>query len=100
MSEIKFKPIRGKQNVILDMPYLDGAVYFTSDTGRIYMDSDSKNKIPLGGQSGEGGNSGIFYGTRKMPAQPEAKIIFTLDDIEGDVLPSVDDLILNAPDGC
>lgn len=99
MDKIRFIPVRGLEENILSMDYADGSVYFATDTKRIYLDANDKNKIPMGGA----GNSSIYYGTRKpleSDTEEGSQIIFKLgDDLEGVVLPGKNDLILNAPNG-
>lgn len=58
MNNTIFTPVRGIESTVLSMPYHDGYVYFTTDTKKIYLDTDGKNKMPMGG------NSGIYYGVR------------------------------------
>ena len=99
MDKIRFIPVRGLEENILSMDYADGSVYFATDTKRIYLDANDKNKIPMGGA----GNSSIYYGTRQpleSDTEEGSQIIFKLgDDLEGVILPDKDDLILNAPNG-
>ena len=99
MDKIRFIPVRGLEENILSMDYADGSVYFATDTKRIYLDANDKNKIPMGGA----GNSSICYGTREpleSDTEEGSQIIFKLgDDIEGVILPDKNDLILNAPNG-
>lgn len=98
MDNVRFIPVRGEEETILNLPYQDGKIYFTTDTKRIYMDAKGQAKIPLGGA----GNSGIFYGIKELTdAEKEEELLtFNLADIEGDTMPNVDDLVLNTPDGC
>lgn len=98
MDEVRFIPVRGEEEVILAMPYVDGKVYFATDTKRIYIDARGQSKIPMGGA----GNSGIYYGTKTLTEEEKetAIITFTLAEIEGAELPNIDDLVLNASDGC
>ena len=49
MDKIRFIPVRGLEENILSMDYADGSVYFATDTKRIYLDANDKNKIPMGG---------------------------------------------------
>ena len=98
-----FNPILGSEKRVLAQDTSPGAVYFTTDTRKIYLDIDENHaKLPMGG------NIGLFYGKMKLtiPAPPEQKEFnFSLDDIiknadDSLVLqPNVNDLILNQ-DGC
>jgi hypothetical protein len=64
MSEIKFTPIRGKEKTILNMSKQDGNIYFATDTGSIYLDTQESNKIPIGGNG-----VSLFYGNDSSPQQ-------------------------------
>ena len=44
----KFKPVYGSSEKIQELAYLEGAVYFESDSGRILVDFDNE-RIPFGG---------------------------------------------------
>ena len=103
MSErVKFTPIRGIEDTILSMPFVNGQIYFATDTGKIYLDcydSDhiQKNKLSVGG-----GGVSLVYGYDSSPIptpEQEGEVYFTLqlETLENNV--SVNDLILNV-DGC
>lgn len=101
MSSTPFRVVRGLEENIINSKYMDGYVYFATDTKKIYLDANGEEKIPMGG------NSGIYYGTKVMEETPDTGQIefdFSLYDIEQDedrlVIPQEDDLILNIPDGC
>lgn len=111
MDTAKFRPVRGLEAKIQAAPITPGYVYFATDSKKIYLDTEDPNtgatsrilmsSVSSGG-GGSGGNSGIFYGIREV-SEDEAEIdvlTFTIANIEGDLLPSVDDLIINAPDSC
>ena len=57
MSKINFSPARGLEESVLSHRYTEGMIYFATDSGRIYLDADGENKIPLGG-----GGVSIIYG--------------------------------------
>ena len=93
-----FRPVRGEEHKIKAANPTEGFLYFATDTKKIFMAKDGQF-IPMGG------NSGVYYGSRELSdAEKEdtelTTFIFTTDDIEGDQVPNVDDLILNIPDGC
>lgn len=103
MSNIKFRPVQGSESTLRAMGYNEGYVYFATDTKKIYLDTEGKEKVPMGG------NSGIYYGKMTLPEVPEAgqkQFTFTAFDIDGNIdldnlnIPNVNDLILNVPDGC
>ena len=91
------------------MGFHDGFVYFATDTGKIYMDYTDADgvdhaRVPFGGGSGgSGSNSGIFFANKELTDDEklDTEIFFDMNiDIEGNTYPEVDDLILNASDGC
>jgi len=65
MGNIPFRVVRGYESDILSKEYHDGFLYFTTDTKKIYLDSDNKSKIPMGG------NSGIYYGNMVLEETPD-----------------------------
>lgn len=107
MSQIKypFNPQLGTEEAVLKQNPSKGAVYFTTDTRKIYLDFDEmKAKIPMGG------NIGLFYGKMELSSPPidgQTEFSFNaIDDIVGNdveeskiLIPNVNDLILNS-DGC
>lgn len=98
MADVRFVPVVGTEQQIKAEKQTDGQVYFATDTHKIYLDTEKDNKLPMGGA----GNSGIYYGTKELTDEEKEleEIQFTLlNDIEGEELPSQDDLVLNA-DGC
>ena len=95
MSENKhaFRPVRGTEERIKAQEAIEGYVYFTTDTKKIYQGLNG-TFVPMGG------NSGIYYANRTL-SEEEAEadtIDFYGSDIEGENLPQEDDLILNAQD--
>lgn len=97
---LAFIPVQGKEEKIknLHKQAKDGYVYFATDTKKIYC-----------GKNGEfismGGNSGIYYGNREFSEDEtntdQTSFIFDINQnhIEGDQIPTINDLILNEPDG-
>ena len=98
MSNNRFQPVKGLEETILHMPYKEGYLYFATDTKMIYLDANKQNKIPMGGTSSTG--SGIILGTRSISFEEsqEEVLVFTLDQVNIDYLPSIDAIILNEPD--
>lgn len=98
-----FNPAMGQEDTILNQDYQAGAIYFATDTRKIYLDAmDGKSKMPMGG------NIGLFYGDMKLeipPVDGQEEFEFSITDIIGNesgdkiLCPNVDDLILNS-DGC
>ena len=96
MGNTPFRVVRGKENAILNMPFVEGYVYFATDTKRIYMDAylnnEEQNKLSMGG-----GNSGIYYASKNFTDSSDTS--FALIDIEGNELPNKNDLIINYNSG-
>lgn len=96
-DKVRFVPIRGLESQVLSQPKTNGQVYFTKDTGKIYLDISNTERILIG-------NSGIsiFYtneaNVRENP-DTKAGYILTLTEIENYENCHVDDLILNQADG-
>ena len=53
MSNVPFRVVRGEEIAIMNKPFVEGCVYFATDTKRIYMDAylngEPQNKLPMGG---------------------------------------------------
>lgn len=96
MNKTAFIPIRGAENKILSMPYQDGYLYFTTDTRKIYFDTNNNNKMPISA------GCNIYYGHKEISSAEanEDNIYFSIEDIESDTCPNENDLILNMTDGC
>ena len=56
MSNITFRPVRGKDSVIQSQSLCEGNIYFASDTGKIYLDT-STERVLMGGAG-----ASIYYG--------------------------------------
>ena len=108
MSNKMFTPVRGTEAKIAGkvMGFNDGYIYFATDTGKIYMDYTDADgaqhaRVSFGGGAGGGGNnSGIYYANQEVADKANPELAFEIDSIESESLPSVDDLIINAADGC
>lgn len=55
MAAPKFRPYRGKDSTIQEIPYSNGYVYFATDTGRIYLDYNGE-RLTMGGNG-----ASLFY---------------------------------------
>ena len=93
----EFYPVQCTQEVLDGLTPAEGYLYFTTDTKKIYL-GKSNGMLPMCA------SSGIFYGTKQIDyddsgSAPDPNVLFTIDEIEGDDNPEVDDLILNV-DGC
>ena len=96
-TRIPFRPVRCLESDLESMTPVNGHVIFTTDTRKIFAVIDDEFRMM-------GGSSGVFYGQRHLTdaeKYDKDKIMFSFlpSQIDGDELPSVDDLILNIPDG-
>ena len=99
MSKIHFRPVQGPEEKIKAYPQSDGYFYVATDTGRVYLDTATENKMPIGSSGVQ-----VIYGTDN-----NVEIEYDADEnpIAYLILLSklsitnchVDDLILNL-DGC
>ena len=102
MSEkFRFDPVRSSEEVILQLPFNNGSIYFATDTGRVYMDcldnGEQKNKLPVGG-----GGVSLIYGNDENPiaaSEEEDNVLFSLELLQLEEKARENDLILNS-DGC
>ena len=95
MSDIPFSVYKGLENKILNSPKVLGAMYFATDTRKIYY-CDGSSFISMGG------NSGIYYGNFELEINDSEDVNFTIspNEIDGDSTPNENDLIFNMLDGC
>lgn len=103
-TQVTFRPYRGTEEKIKNLPYRDGAIYFSTDTKKIFLDVNNIAKVSMGG------NSTFYYGKMIFSETPdEGQIEFTFniqndleintDITENLVTPNIGDLIINIPDG-
>ena len=93
-----FLPISGPDELIAAQTPHGGELYFTTDTQKIYLGMSDGKKLLMGY------DTGIFYGEKEIPknltgSPANPNVSFYLNEITGDRLPLVGDLILNI-DGC
>lgn len=95
-NKLPFRPVIGTSEQILKQTPQPGYVWFATDTKKIYY-SDDSSFLSMGG------NTGIYYGKKQLTHDEQYGDLsifnFLPSDIDGEVLPSVNDLILNIPDG-
>ena len=91
-----FRPVLITEEQLKTNDVIDGFLYFATDSRKIYL-GDNDEYLSMGG------NSGVYYGIRE-PEEGEEDLESTLFNfaisyqIEGDMIPNIDDLILNTPD--
>lgn len=95
-----FRPVMVTEKKIVDDKLIGvpGYVYFTSDTHKIFL-GEQDGSIKQMSES-----KGVFYGKKEIEEDnsgntPNPIVEFSKEEIEGEKLPEVDDLILNI-DGC
>ena len=96
MSKIPFRPVKGTEEQIANIPISSGQFYCATDTGKIYLDAKGK-RIPMGGSG-----VSIYYGS-VSGLEPDSETdfyYFPKDNLENDKqTPKIDDIILNINDG-
>lgn len=102
-NECRFYPVQCSDETFQGLAAQEGHVYFVTDKKKIYLGKNGE-KIPMCA------SSGIFYGKKVVEYddsgnKPDPEVTFLYDEIEGEDIPEVDDLILNigtedASDGC
>lgn len=93
MSNIAFRPVRGKENSILAMDISEGCAYFAEDTGKIFIDTATE-RIPMGGSG-----AAIYYGKATDVVENESTSYYDYPIIgleDQKVSPKIGDIILNS----
>ncbi len=92
MSKIPFQPVRTTEDGIKTIAQQEGRVYFTSDSGCIYMDT-ATDRVRMGSAG-----ISIYYGTATLETGEEiTSYTISKDDVQGKA--GVSDLIFNADGG-
>ena len=91
-DKIPFIPAYGTEDKIAKQSYSEGHIYFSTDTRKIYLDTN-ESRLSMGG------NTGIYYGKIDFGTFEGPEFEFTINDIEDYKEPNVGDLIINT-DGC
>lgn len=102
-NELRFYPVQCSDETFQGLAAQDGHVYFVTDKKKIYLGKNGE-KIPMCA------SSGIFYGKKAIEYDdsgnmPDPEVTFLFDEVEGEDVPEIDDLILNIgttdmSDGC
>lgn len=92
-----FRPVIGQEENILSISPTNGFVYFATDTQKIFL-GDNDEFVPMSS------SKGFYYGKKDIDkvedgSEQPKEVYFTIDDLESNKLPEIDDLILNI-DGC
>ena len=96
-GKVRFNPVQCTEDMLKQLAPTPGYLYLTTDTKKIYLGTQ-KEKLPMCA------TSGFFYGTKEIEPDNSGNEIspyveFYFNEIEGEDIPEVDDLILNV-DGC
>lgn len=93
-----FIPVQGSELQISKTEELEGRLYFATDSGKMYLDTN-KGRIKVGG-SGDGSSTGvgIHYGNAKKPVK-NGELYSILKTEVQESFPALGDLILNSDGG-
>ena len=91
-----FTPVQASEAQIKDLELQNGWLYFATDSGRMYLDTDTK-RISVGGG---GGGVAIYYGNTEEPEKDEEADRYSIPrtDVPDSSL-QIGDLILNSDGG-
>ena len=94
-DRITFKPVRGFEEELMNIPVTEGLVLFATDTGKMWMDTRNE-RVPLGGS----GASLIYaQSTPQAVADDDGNYFYIIspDDLdEPELKVQINDLILNS----
>lgn len=78
MATPKFRPYRGTDKMIQSKPYQPGYVYFSTDTGKIYLDYED-SRITMGGNG-----ASVYYASDESVTEDKVSGRFqiSLDDLD------------------
>lgn len=87
-----FRPVQGSDEKVRSLPYTEGYVYFATDTGKMYLDAEGQDKIPLGGS----GAAVMYANSTDVVERADGTYIIPYSDLESEAAtPKEDDLIIN-----
>lgn len=116
-NKVRFTPYRGTNQVIEQMPCVDGALYFAYDTGKIFLDKEVQEngeaivkRFLMSSSGGGSGDNGFFYSEADEDKGTLVKENPNVDDYDDPyyfiyrsafsesilALPDVDSLIINS----
>ena len=90
---VLFNPVRGTEAGIAKMAVTDGNVYYATDSGKMYIDTD-KQRIAMGAAG-----AAIYYGEAADLVMDENTEMYTIPGTAVKGTPKVGDLILNSDGG-
>ena len=94
MEYTPFRPVRCSESQLAGMAIIDGYIYFTLDTGRIYIDQGKERRLVGGGKG-----ASVYYASSPNIEQNEQKYYIITPDMledstinlaEGDIIINID----------
>ena len=93
MSNMIFRPVKGTDRNIQALEKVEGSLYFATDSGKIYLDTDGQ-RIPMGGGGGSAEGASVFYGSAEELV--EENELYNIEKTKVEGYPRINDLILNS----
>lgn len=91
MDKMRFRPVKGQENTILNLTPEPGKLYFATDTRKIYL-ADGDNFLPMGG----GGISVLYASDGNVRDGLDDTYYIAIDTLEDEnASPKRGDLIIN-----
>ena len=91
-----FRPVQGTDAQIQNIQYSEGYLYFATDSGKIYLDTNNQNKLLMGG----GGTAVLYANDKTTIERPDGTYSISIDTLEDNSRIKEDDLIINQGDSC
>ena len=93
MSDLIFNPVQGPEHLILNRAKKPGFVYFSTDTGKIFLDIDDTERIAVGGS----GATVLYSSAEKIIANTNDTYTILYSDLDDqNASPKSGDLIINS----
>ena len=98
-SNLIFTPVQGEESKIRTLGNQPGWLYFATDTGRMFLDTDQDERVILGGSG-----AAIYYGNAASEDITEIdgeipQYVYPITSVQQTGVPKVDDIILDKHDG-
>ena len=93
MSDLIFNPVQGPEHLILNKEKKPGFVYFSTDTGKIFLDIDNTERIAVGGS----GATVLYSSAEKVIANTDDTYTILYSNLDDqNASPKSGDLIINS----
>lgn len=89
-----FIPVQAKEAIIKTADFEPGSLYFATDTGKMYLDTND-NRISVGGAG-----AAIYYSNGEATEEEDYWLIDKNSLSNSNDAPAVKDILLNEQDGC